>query len=191
MRDLDDLLIRGTEGKRDYLRVLDVDCLAFAVKPLVVPSEVKLDDDGFPHPVLQTGLRVRAVRRADNVVVNVGSCVKAFFPEIEWSKQDATRASAVLDLRTCWYYDLYSIESYMKQIVSENVDRWLLSADPLTIGDRVDFVDEEQLSLFLKRGVAKGLDDIWQAAAKVGVCFEKDTTPQVDNVVSVDFGGKA
>jgi hypothetical protein len=191
VRDLDELLMRGTEGKRDYLRVLDVDCLTFAVKPLVVPTEVKTDDGGFPHPVLQTGLRVRAVRRADNVVVNVGSCVGAFFPEIEWGKLDSTRASAVLDLRNCWYYDLYSIESYMKQIVSENLEQWLLSADPLTFGDRVDFVDEEQLSLFLKRGVAKGLDDIWQIAAKSGVYFEKETTPQVDNVVSVDFGGKA
>lgn len=90
-------MMRGTDGGYDYIVVCETDCLRIGIKPLIeVKGSTKDLTTGVSELLFLAGIRIRAEKRTEDTIVNVGKVVDKLIPKVTWAKRDEHRASTVI-----------------------------------------------------------------------------------------------
>jgi hypothetical protein len=165
--------IIGTSGALDYVLVAEGEFLKYGFKVLVGVKDAEMDDTTkITTLTLGVGLRIRAVRSAEDKVYTIQNVVKDECPFLKWTRLDQSRASCIIIDETITTKEWTTKEHFIDGILRhpEGGKRWKLLAEK--------FHDEytpintlAQIEEHFRSEVTKAVNGLFEFAAKHGHKF--------------------
>jgi hypothetical protein len=180
-------MMKGTDGNFDYVAICEADCLRVGIKPLIEVKGGEKDPlTGVSVLTFLAGIRIRAERKDQSTIVDVGKCVDQILEKVTWAKKSPERASTVIACDSVTSEGWITEEDFIEGFCNHDhvMQMWLDVATTLQ-DDHTPLSELQIIEEFFRKHIIKGVRSLLGKAHEKGIRFEPKGS--LDNVIALNF----